>query len=325
MIAQKVLDKWEGELHVPFLSKKENPMIKVRGFINFYDFCYKIYFPIRELEIRQTTLENYKIIIKNLNHIKYKNLLLISQKDILKELSDWETTRSREVLKVLNPIFKMAVQMRYRFKNPCEGIKISVSKKEIKFFTKEEIDLILEEAKSSNPRIYVAILISLYAGLRRGEVAGLRKESIDFENCTIDINQQIVTPPYSTSQISQLKTKASYRKIKVNKFVLDEIRNLGNNEYAIPGKNTPFITPALITANFRQLQKDIGLKKPKRFHDLRVTHATFLISKGVDVKTVSRRLGHSSTDITMEIYTAYIQEKDSSCIKVLEDLIDMKY
>ena len=60
--------------------------------------------------------------------------------------------------------------------------------------------------------------------------------------------------------------------------------------------------PAQLTSAFGRLCSDLGLSKGVHLHTLRHTHATYLIQQGADIVTVQRRLGHSSSRTTMDVY-----------------------
>lgn len=57
-----------------------------------------------------------------------------------------------------------------------------------------------------------------------------------------------------------------------------------------------------------------------RIHDLRHTHATLLLAQGVDIKTISERLGHSNISITMNTYTDVLKELDTSAANKLDEI-----
>jgi integrase len=68
---------------------------------------------------------------------------------------------------------------------------------------------------------------------------------------------------------------------------------------------------------FNQILKTAGLRKI-RFHDIRHTYASKMISRGANIKYVSEQLGHSSIDITLDIYAKYMPQGDRSEVNLLE-------
>ncbi len=294
-------------------------VVAVRGFISFYDFFNDIFLDLKKQEVRQTTINNYLSVVKNLKELKYKNILFIREKHIVEELSHYSNAHKHSVLKTLSVIFDVAKKKKYRFTNPCKTIKVHrYNKAQINIFSKHQIKNILTAAKE-NKNLYLCILLAAYGGLRRGEIAGLKLSDIDFKDCTISITKQIVQSK-GGSYISELKTRNSARKIKISDFVLKEIKKYGGNEFVISGKKYDYVSPNWITNSFHNILKELNIEN-LRFHDLRVTHATFLIANGVDIKTVSKRLGHANTSVTLEIYTSYLQSTDTKCVKILDNLM----
>jgi len=164
----------------------------------------------------------------------------------------------------------------------------------------------------------------LNTGLRAGELLGLELQSIDLENNTIQITQNLaVVKDRSESDTGykvvtqSVKTKSGNRVIPINdaakemiQFLIDYYKPQRKNEdYLLVSKDgTPI--------RHRNLQKtlDAILKKANikhcGLHSLRHTFASKLFENGIDVKTVSELLGHSSVKITYDIYTYHSISKN---------------
>jgi integrase len=84
--------------------------------------------------------------------------------------------------------------------------------------------------------------------------------------------------------------------------------------------NGSYVLPDTITAWFRKFIHKTDLPKVK-LHSLRHTNATLLIAEGTDVKTVSTRLGHASTGITLNIYAHMLKSKDKEAADKLDELL----
>jgi integrase len=94
-----------------------------------------------------------------------------------------------------------------------------------------------------------------------------------------------------------------------------------DNDLVFPSiKGTPLNHHNLIFRSFKPLLKKAGLPHSVRFHDLRHTAATLLISKGLDAKIVQETLGHSSI-ITLDIYAHLLSGRRDEATKAMEDAL----
>nr|WP_269258958.1 tyrosine-type recombinase/integrase [Lactobacillus crispatus] len=113
--------------------------------------------------------------------------------------------------------------------------------------------------------------------------------------------------------------------MKVNSFLLDKLKQLkiNNSEFifAIPRTGLPPSSSA-VNQFLRKAIKEIGLNKPDfHFHSLRHTHVSYLISQGIDIAAISKRLGHANIAITLSIYAHLLDEyKDQQDAKIINSL-----
>ena len=166
------------------------------------------------------------------------------------------------------------------------------------------------------------VLAGLFTGARLGELTALKWTDIDFKNKIIDINK---TWNPNLKILGPTKTESSVRKIKVNSFLLDKLKQLkiNNSEFifAIPRTGLPPSSSA-VNQFLRKAIKEIGLNKPDfHFHSLRHTHVSYLISQGIDIAAISKRLGHANIAITLSIYAHLLDEyKDQQDAKIINSL-----
>ncbi len=192
----------------------------------------------------------------------------------------------------------------------------------------EELASLIEGFKGTV--IYIPSVIGSATGARFSEIAGLKWFDIDFKNCTISINRTLHwAVDESTGEkywyIGDTKNWYSRRTIKVNKKTIRILKNEKERREAKPGDfvcldiNGNPICRHNIGPRFKEkaLQKGYDLT----FKSLRHSHATILIMvERIDPKTVSRRLGHASTDITLRIYSQYMPGNDELCANAMEEI-----
>lgn len=146
------------------------------------------------------------------------------------------------------------------------------------------------------------ILCSMYTGARFGECLGLTWDCIDFDKQTIRIEKGF---DYTfTNDFTDGKTTNSKRTIIVPQKLLDILNTLPRTE----DKVFTTITNNAANKALKRALKHIGASKQINFHGLRHTHASILLSQGVQLLSVSKRLGHADPTITLKTYAHIIKE-----------------
>lgn len=186
---------------------------------------------------------------------------------------------------------------------------------------------------------YMAILLALGTGMRLGEIFGLSWDAVDEKKGIIYVKRALVTSKAGVN-FEEPKTKASRRKIPLPADVTAELRKykklqewrknlLGDLwqplNLVITGEfGGVFNTSNFTSRYFKPLLKQISAPSGFKFHDLRHTHATLLLLKGIPVKVVSERLGHSTVAMTQDTYAHVLPEMQAEVVKVLDGVFTSK-
>ena len=159
----------------------------------------------------------------------------------------------------------------------------------------------------------LGVLLTLYTGLRIGELCALRFCDIDLEEGLLEVNATMLrireTRPNSPARTRLLidvpKTRSSKRKIPLSQFFVTEIsalrRRAGHATDFLLTASEQFIEPRNYYERYQRMLRKAGLP-PHSFHALRHTFATRCIENGLDPKSVSELLGHANVRITLERY-----------------------
>ncbi len=199
-----------------------------------------------------------------------------------------------------------AVQEKLIRINPAIGCKLPPKKaREMQVLTREEMQRFLIQAHAEG--YYELFLLELATGLRRGELLALQWDDLNFETGQLQITKQVYRTKEDGLLISQPKTKASTRAVALPPALLEvlrEYKKVVNSRWMFPSpvKEDSPLDPGTVRRRLQTILEHSGCKHI-RFHDLRHTFSTTALSSGMDVKTLSAMLGHTSAATTLDIYT----------------------
>ena len=216
----------------------------------------------------------------------------------------------KTIIGIINRALKYAYKRAYIDKRIQIDIVIKPNnKKKIECLSKDEQSK-LEKYILENKKIYnYGVIISMYTGLRIGELVSLKWENIDFKHKVIVINSTTYRTSINHKSVvikDSAKTESSNREIPLVKEVillLKELKSYQKNksEYVISRKTGKQIEVRSYQDSFTRLLKKLDIKHYD-FHSLRHTFATRSLEVGVDIKTLSEILGHSNPTVTLNTY-----------------------
>ncbi len=209
------------------------------------------------------------------------------------------------------------------------GFKNREIKNERKFWNYEEFKKFINCISDDDLEYKILFDFLFFSGCRLGEANALKFNDINFDNSDININKTLSKEFINGERYTSTpKTKSSIRKIKIDKILLKELKILKdkyikqykefNNDYFVFGGSKP-LAPTTINRKKNHYCK-IAKVNEIRLHDFRHSHASILISKGVPITDVSKRLGHSNTNITLEIYAHALDNDEKRVINTLDSL-----
>lgn len=287
----------------------------------------------RWLMMKKTTLkpQTYRNYESNMQCLDFGNKVMkdITVSDVntllltlLQTLSP-ATVRGRHAL--LKSVFEGARKEKLIIENPVEDsmrIKAQVDHTvtEMHVLTKEESTNVLLKAKEMKAPIwfYPLIRTALETGMRKGELRALQYKALGKD--TIYIKASVEDNAGKGATLTTPKTRASVRRIHVSTSLIEILQALPHkdeNSFVFHTKNETLIANSDIQYYFNALKKASNIDKPLHFHDLRHTHATLLIMAGVNIKTVSTRLGHASVSITLNRYTHALPQQDKEASEMI--------
>jgi integrase len=206
-------------------------------------------------------------------------------------------SHQRYFLKSIRAAFEFAVESGYILRNPTPQLKFKVGDKIQKVLNEDQARMLLARAKEQEWQWYPHYALALYTGMRNGELFALTWEKVDFDRRTI-----LVDCAWNSKDGFKSTKSGDDRMIEIAPALLPILREL-----QIQADGSPYVLPQLYEWQKGEQAKHlatflsaIGLPEV-RFHDLRASWATMLLSKGVEPIKVMKMGGWKDLE-TMMIY-----------------------
>lgn len=241
--------------------------------------------------------------------------------------------------RLISAMLHKAVYWQLLFNNPCERVQPPRSRKpKRRYYDDEQCKIMLSnlnELSTENIKYKVAITLTVFTGVRLGELMGLEWSDIDFTNGIVCVNRSSQYLAEKGVFTKTPKTESSIREVGIPDFVvslLEEYKLWYDNQKEFCGElwidsNRLFVQadgkpmhPSTISKWFVKFVEQIGLPVIN-FHGLRHTNATLLIAQNIEVPIVSARLRHAQLTTTLNFYVHPIIAHNKTAGFALENLL----
>ena len=288
--------------------------------------------------IEENTYDSYCTVVNKItNYFSGKNIKLKDLKP--KHIQDFYNSLYKKGLSPntvlhyhanIRKALDIAMKLEIIPNNPADRIERPKKSQFIgDFYSIDELEKLFSACR--NDPIKIVVLIASFYGLRRSEVLGLKWSSIDFEKNIITIKHKVIQRNAKKNRSMVLKdktkNKASYRslpllptiatalkkhknQINKNKLICGNTYHKEFEDYICVDFKGKLFRPEYITDHFQIILKNNGLRHI-RFHDLRHSCASLLLSKGVPMKAIQEWLGHSTYSTTANFY-AHLEDNYKS-------------
>ena len=239
-----------------------------------------------------------------------------------------------KIRNLMSVLFNHAIRWEFTDRNPIRGLTRGSGVRQSS--KREKVPDILEVAEMQaivaelQLRERVLLFLDMTTGLRRGELAGLKWQDIDFESMQIDVNRSVVS-----QVVGRCKTEASQKPVPMDGCTAQLLQSwLQATPYRNPedwvfasnssragekrGKQ-PLWLQTIMRYHIQPVVERLGITKRVSWHTFRRTFATLLKANGEDIKVVQELLRHGSTRVTLDIYAqAQMPAKRAAQQKVVE-------
>lgn len=242
----------------------------------------------------------------------------------------------RSLYAALNAAMKIAVRDKLIKDNPLAGVDRPVPPRKAAAFLSREQAKALVAAVESDPLLYDYTMALLLTGARRGEGLGFAFDHLT-EDGTLHICQQVIRSKRKGLHLAPVKTDESDRYVSLTEPLAEVIRRRRKAQLearmAAPvgtwtetglmfttALGTP-LEPRNINRRFTAAVKRAGLPATVHIHTLRHSAVAFLIAAGVPMKVIQALMGHSSIQVTMDLYGHVAPEVAAEASEALGDVI----
>ena len=264
----------------------------------------------------------------------YKTETLFTLEKDLRPLSPKTIT---EYHRLISTIMAQADKEMLIMYNPArKASPPKLEKKDVESFQPEEMERILQALEKESIKWQTIAMLLIFTGCRRGEIAGLKWDCIDWDNNQLYICRELNYTSKSGIFEDTPKTHDT-RYIKIDQALIEQLRlyrswhdglQLKNGDrwissgYVFTRDNGDVMNPDSITQWIGKFSKKVGLHVYP--HKFRHSMASLMIANHVNIVTVSKRLGHAKVSTTTDIYSHAIKEADARAAEDYASLIRRK-
>lgn len=233
-----------------------------------------------------------------------------------------------DIICIIKSILNYSESIGYNHCCALKYIGFRAEKKEMRVLNRSEQQRLTEYLINDIDNTKAGVLLSLYTGIRIGELCALKEKDFDFLNKKLHIRQTLqrlqkgqCDDNKTYISITEPKSSASVREIPLPDFIckIFSTMKLRLDEFVLSGTLAP-IEPRTMENRYNRIMKNLGITGTT-FHTLRHTFATRSIEVGFDIKSLSEILGHSSVNITLNRYVHSSFELKIENMKKLEVLL----
>jgi len=282
--------------------------------------------------VKQSTFSNYyghmkRHILPRLGNRGLAELSSLEIQGFIADLSAAGLSSStvHNVIRVLSACLKAARRFKEIESNPCEDVivpTISVAKVEV--LNREEQKRLESISQEVGESTHTAIMLSLYTGLRIGEVCALKWDDIDFDKNLINVNhtiQRITTFEITGSKtkviVDKPKSTKSVRQVPMPEAISGLLKGMNRTNGYVLCENNNYLDNRTLQYRFKAALK-LAEMRDINFHVLRHTFATRCVECGVDVKILSEILGHATVKLTLDRYVHPLMEQKQKAMRSLK-------
>lgn len=230
---------------------------------------------------------------------------------------------------VLHKSLEVAVLFDYIETNPAAiTILPKCEKPDFHPFTAKQLCDFLQ--KTRNHPKSIIFTVAAFTGMRQGELIGLTRDCIDFDDGSIRVYRQLVrdkiNKQYAFSSVKNSKPRLLFPAPAIIKLLFEHKQKTAylHSDFVFTSPNGTHYSHAAVYNSFKKQARKYGYPQ-MRFHDLRHTFAVFSLQAGDDVKTLQHNLGHHSAAFTLDVYGHCCDEMKRISARKMQSFLEAKF
>ena len=346
----------EGKRVVKRFNKKEEAVQWITE-IN-YEMHKKIYIPKSDITVEEWLIEwidtfirpNVKIAtyvdyittaehIDPISGIYLHDLSAVTVQRFLNNMPpNTSTDRKKRIFRLLKAALKKAVDISLLSRNCLDSLSAPKKEtKQIEIFTPDEVNLIFNYMCDIKTNYYVRkffpfIALAFTTGARVGEIMALHWNDIDIAKKELHIRSTLKSLNKIGTVETSAKTESGKRKVIIPDAVMQllsqkksnrKIIDFNENDYVFCTKFGGPLDTSNVARMWRSILKGANIKY-RNFHSIRHTHATELLSNGMPILEVARRIGHKKASTTLNMYGHVMKNFDEKLAEKIADIYMIK-
>ncbi|MDD6120714.1 MAG: site-specific integrase [Selenomonadaceae bacterium] len=317
---KRAAEKYERE----FKDKaKSTPDMTVRSLVELYLADAKLHIRESTYILRKRDLMNH--VVPSLGDLKLSELTPLKMRKWQSELVTSKSARTNRALspatiQQIRTVFSIVLNYAIRFyglsENPLRiAGKVNSGESTItrksSIWTQDDFNKAIQYEERLDVRLVYYLLF--FGGFRIGEVLALNVSDFDFMSNVIHI-----TKSYSSNsgKITATKTNSSVRDVTMPVSIMDMVHDYISRLEPVLSPVFSSVSISIVERHIRQLAAAAGVPRI-RVHDLRHSHASYLINHNVPITAISHRLGHKNANVTLSVYSHFYKSSDKSIADML--------
>ena len=280
--------------------------------------------------IKESTAANYRMKLDKhiLPAFGERNIAVLAAKDIYafiesKLKSGLSARYVTDIIVLLKSIYRYACR-EYAVRNVLDGIVLPKRKtSEVRTLTKTQQKELSTYLNNNRSTTTLGVALSLYTGVRIGELCALQWQDIDLANSTLTVRKTIQRIQCFSGRnktqliITEPKSANSLRTIPIPDCIMPMLKEFESKgaEYILSGSCRP-VEPRTMQNRFKRVLNNANLPSIN-YHALRHSFSTSALELGFDIKTLSEILGHSSVEVTLNRYIHSSMDRKRACMNLL--------
>lgn len=274
--------------------------------------------------VRYRTTERYL-----LNFFGQRNIKTITRTDYQEFINWYGSNHAPSSVQKTNGFIRACVKSAilddYLMKDFTEGVTLVSNQDKVvkvQYLNLDEIGRLIKSVNGGLNYHFTSrymILTAIYTGMRLSEIQALTWQDVDLKNGTIDINKSWNAVKH---EFKRTKNESSNRRIKINHILIhlmSDLKQHSSSTLVFLDQYGTIPTSGAINRTLRKIMLEAGIQKRNfHFHSLRHSHVALLLANGIDIYSISKRLGHSNIKTTANTYAYLVDEyKDKTNEKIV--------